>query len=107
MVALDTSDMLKKMGVEIVEAVATVAKALSVLHSAPPNFAVLDVSLRKTTNFEVAETLQSMDIPFCFVTGFGSDLDVPESLGSEIILTNPVNSKRLRATMTKLILQVK
>jgi light-regulated signal transduction histidine kinase (bacteriophytochrome)/CheY-like chemotaxis protein len=107
MVALDTSDMLKKMGVETVEAAATVDQALSLIQVSPPDFAVLDVSLRETTSFAIAETLQSMDIPFCFVTGFGSDLDVPARFESETILTKPTDLETLGATMTKLYLPIK
>ena len=102
MVALDTSDMLKNMGVEKIETAATVDQAVSVIQKAPPDFALLDVSLRETTSFSVAETLQSMDIPFCFVTGFGSDLDLPDQFKSQIVLTKPTDLKTLRATIRKL-----
>ena len=107
MVALDTSDMLKNMGVETVETCATVAHALSVIQAAPPDFAILDVSLRETDSFSVADMLKSMDIAFCFVTGFGSDLNSPERFETETVLTKPTNSKTLRETMTKLYVPAK
>ena len=107
MVALDTADMIKKMGVETVEACATVSQSQALIKSDPPDFAILDVSLRETDSFPVAELLQSMDIPFCFVTGFGSDLEIPERFKTETVLTKPTNTKTLLATITKLYLKVK
>ena len=105
MVALDTSDMLKNMGVETIQTCATVDQALASIQAAPPDFAVLDVSLRETTSFAVAKALKSIGIPFCFVTGFGSDLIIPDSLSAETVLTKPTNSEVLRGAMTKLYLQ--
>ena len=105
MVALDTSDMLQKMGVETVVTSATVAQALSFIKAESFDFAILDISLRDSNSFDVAEELDSLNIPFCFLTGFGSDLDMPEQFKTKTILTKPTNLMSLRNEILKLYTQ--
>ena len=102
MIAMDVSDMLKRLGIKTVHTSATVKQALRAIKSAPPDFALLDVSLRDETSFKAAKQLQSMNIPFCFATGYGSDISVDEDFRGVTILTKPVSAKQLRDTLIKI-----
>lgn len=102
MVAMDTSDMLQRLGVKTVETSAKVSHALSAIESIQPDFAVLDVSLRETDSFAVALALKAKSTPFCFVTGFGSDAELPSSLQSETLLAKPLEMDTLRSVINEL-----
>lgn len=102
MVAIDMVDMFQQIGVHSVETAATVAQALRLLEDFTPDFALLDVSLRRGTTFEVATVLQDRGIPFCFGTGYGSDLEMPDEFKERTILTKPVDSAVLHATVLTL-----
>jgi len=58
MVALDTADMIKKMGVETVEACATVSQSQALIQSDPPDFAILDVSFLKLKPYSLSQQIQ-------------------------------------------------
>ncbi|TNC49588.1 response regulator [Rubellimicrobium rubrum] len=70
-VAEDLQDELEQQGAEVLGPVATVEAALSLLESGPlPERAILDVNLRGTMVFPVADALRGRGIPFVFVTGY-------------------------------------
>ncbi len=100
MIAMDMSDMLKTLGVEIVETFATIEQAKNgLLKNEPPDIAILDISLRDTLSFEFAEILVRENIPFCFATGYSSNYDIPSIFEAVPVLTKPVNIKALKATL--------
>jgi len=90
MVAIDTSDMLAKIGFDEIEKCATVAKASVLLKSFVPDFAVLDISLKTETSYDIADILIEKSIPFCFATGYGSQYSMPERFKSVTILSKPI-----------------
>lgn len=102
MVAIDMVDLLRQIGVKTVETCATVAQAMKALEAFTPDFALLDVSLRSDTSFEAARILEERGIPFCFATGYGSDHIMPDQFKDRTILTKPVDSAVLHATVLSL-----
>ncbi|MFK7958623.1 MAG: HWE histidine kinase domain-containing protein [Lysobacterales bacterium] len=102
MVALDTAEMLERMGVNRILTCATIDQAMRELEEITPDCAIMDISLRRGTSFELAETLVARQIPFCFATGYGSENKIPEALSQVTVLTKPVDEKTLRTTVESL-----
>src|SRR5262245_46746071 len=82
-IALDFEDTILGFGVETVRIAGSVAKALDLIAERPPDFALLDVSLIQEKSFAVAERLETLQIPFAFVTGYGADARLPAALSSK------------------------
>ncbi|NNU17402.1 GAF domain-containing protein [Parvularcula sp. ZS-1/3] len=93
--AMDMVDSISRLGAEHIETAATVETALRELKMHKFDFAVLDMNLRGTVSFEIAERLIELQIPFIFVTGYGSRIDVPPELRDIPILTKPVDDGSL------------
>ena len=102
MIAMDVSDMLKRIGVKTVYTCATVKQAMRVIENNSPDFALLDVSLRDETSFAAAQHLEALKIPFCFATGYGSDVSIADDFPDAVVLTKPVSAKIIDDTLRKL-----
>jgi len=72
-IALDFEDTILGFGVKAVRCASNVAHALIMIDERKPDFALLDIGLVKEKSFEVAERLETLKIPFAFVTGYGGD----------------------------------
>jgi len=101
MVAMEMAEMLRGFGAAHVQTSATVAKAKIALAKVKPDFAVLDISLRDEESFEIAFKLLEMNVPFIFVSGFGSNYEMPKELKGQTILTKPVEENELKSTIMK------
>jgi DNA-binding NtrC family response regulator len=110
-IALDFEDTISGFGIAAVRTAGNVALALSMIDERRPDFALLDVGLAREKSFDVAERLVALEIPFVFVTGYGSDRVVaafadrprlPKPCPSEALLSvmrrlcRPGDSKRVR-----------
>ena len=68
LIALDLAQVVAAAGADVLGPAHTVAKALSLIDSAPIDCAVLDWRLEKETVLAVAERLSSAGLPFLFHT---------------------------------------
>lgn len=73
---------------------ARVPEALALVASAPPDVAVLDVSLRGERSFPIARALTDKAVPFIFMTGYVS-IDIPEEFRGAPLLNKPIDEARL------------
>ena len=71
-IALDLEDTVLGLGVATVRTAGHVATALDMIAARTPDFALLDVGLVHENSFAIAERLTTLNIPFAFVTGYGS-----------------------------------
>ena len=101
--AMDMVESLTRLGAERVETAGTVEEALRAAKRERFDFAVLDMNLRGTVSFEVAEYLRSEGVPFVFVTGYGSKIDMPSTLADVPILTKPIDDGTLSSSLTRLL----
>ncbi|WFU17065.1 response regulator [Bradyrhizobium sp. CB3481] len=99
-IALDFEDTIHGFGVKSVRIAATVAKALELIEDKPPQFALLDVGLIREESFAVAERLETLQIPFAFVTGYGADAMLPTAFATRPRLPKPCSTDALRALLT-------
>ena len=101
--AMDMVESLTRLGAKTVETAGSVEEALRWIAKTPFDFAVLDMNLRGTVSFDVAERLQEANTPFVFVTGYGATMDIPPSLTDIAILTKPIDEGTLAASLGDLL----
>lgn len=100
--AMDMVDSLSQLGTEHVETASSLESGLKLADKAELDFAVLDMNLRGTVSFAIADKLLERGTPFLFVTGYGSSIDLPEHLEGIPILTKPVDEGTLSKTIQDL-----
>ena len=98
-VALDTEETLKRLGVAVVITASSVSQALAAIEKHLPAFALLDVNLGSETGFAVAERLAGLQIPFAFATGYGEQFAVPAMFANAPKIGKPYNVDMLRAML--------
>jgi light-regulated signal transduction histidine kinase (bacteriophytochrome)/CheY-like chemotaxis protein len=99
-IALDTEDMLRKIGVNTVRIVGGVAEALKLIEDRLPDFALLDVNLGEETSFDIAERLAARGSPFAFTSGYGEPVAFPDKFSHVQRLRKPYSIDLLRALLT-------
>ena len=99
-ISLYFEDTILGFGVRTVRTAANVARTLELITERRPDFALLDVSLVRGENtFAIAERLDALKVPFVFITGYGADIRLPESLAGKPRLTKPCSSETLEAAL--------
>ena len=94
-IALDTEDCLREIGLEKVQVESSVAGALDTLKSNTPDLVLLDYNLGKESSERVALALKEKGIPFWLATGYGEMEDRLEELGACGLLTKPYGRDEL------------
>src|ERR1700751_6229316 len=79
-IALDFEDTVLRFGVKTVRTAGSVARALQLIDERVPDFALLDIALLRENSFAVAERLESLGVPFSFISGYGVDAALPAAL---------------------------
>ncbi len=100
-IALDFEDTILGLGVKSVRTAPSVARALKMIADRAPDFAMLDVSLIREKSFAIAERLDALNIPFCFVTGYGADVRLPAPFAKRPRLVKPCSTDALQAMLTQ------
>ncbi|EJN12600.1 response regulator with CheY-like receiver, AAA-type ATPase, and DNA-binding domains [Bradyrhizobium sp. YR681] len=98
-IAIDFEDRLLGFGVTSVRTVGSVAQALEVITTRPPDFALLDVELIREKSFAIADRLAALKIPFVFVTGYGAETRIPSQFAARPRLQKPCPSDALEAAL--------
>ena len=99
-ISLYFEDTILGFGARTVRTAANVARALELIAERAPDFALLDVGLvRGEKTFVIAERLDALKVPFAFITGYGADIRLPESLADKPRLAKPCSSETLEAAL--------
>ncbi|WP_298431435.1 HWE histidine kinase domain-containing protein [uncultured Jannaschia sp.] len=101
--SMDMVESLTRRGADVVETAATVEEALRLIRKEKFDAAILDMNLRGVVSFAVGDELMAKGVPFMFVTGYGSTVDVPPSFKDVPILTKPVDDGTLAASLAELL----
>jgi DNA-binding NtrC family response regulator len=101
LIALDFEDRVLGLGVARVRTAGNVARALDMIADRVPDFALLDVDLVREKSFAVAERLDTLQIPFAFVTGHGADVRLPPAFAHRPRLPKPCLTDALEAAMKR------
>lgn len=88
-IAMDTEDSLRALGVSIVTTAGNVATAIDSINADPPDFAILDYNLGNESSEAVAKRLRDDGIPFVLATGYGELADTIEEYGAQALLKKP------------------
>lgn len=99
LIALDFEDRILGFGVKSVRAAGSVAGALDLIADRLPDFVLLDVALVREKSFAVAERLQALNVPFVFITGYGSEAKLPPEFANTPLLPKPCPSDALEAAL--------
>ncbi|CAN5215609.1 response regulator [soil metagenome] len=89
LIALDASETIRAFGVASVRTAGSVAGASRLIAERAPDFVLLDVGLIREKSFAVAEQLETLKIPFVFVTGYSGDGRIPARFAHIAVLAKP------------------
>lgn len=100
LVSMLTEDMLTDLGYQVESSVATLAEGLAAASSGSFEVAVLDVNLRGTMSFPIADILLERGVPFVFASGY-SDGGVEPRFANVHRLQKPFTQDLLETTLAK------
>lgn len=100
-IALDTEEMLRELGVAEVLVSGSVTQALRAIEKETPEFAVLDFNLGEESSEPVARELARRGVPFVLATGYSAKEVRFEELGAKAILKKPYDKSDLAKALTK------
>jgi two-component sensor histidine kinase/HAMP domain-containing protein len=95
LVAMNLSKSLVELGFSIVGPYSTLAKAATAAVETEVDAALLDVNLSGETVYPVAEILASKNVPFAFITGYGTEA-LPSKYANAPVLQKPVDQRTLQ-----------
>lgn len=72
LVSMLIEDMLTDIGCTCIDVASSVEGAMEALSRADPDFAMLDLNLNGKRSFPIADILAAREIPFVFLSGYGS-----------------------------------
>ena len=94
-IALDTEESLKRLGVASVETASGVSSALAAIAAHPPDIAIVDFNLGQESSTEVVAVLARLDVPFVLATGYAELEDKIAELGAMGIVRKPYGQSEI------------
>ncbi|MGB3469667.1 MAG: HWE histidine kinase domain-containing protein [Erythrobacter sp.] len=88
-IALDTEENLKRLGVASIDVASSVSGALAAMTKRLPDFAIIDFNLGPESSTPVAEKLRELSVPFVLATGYADLGDQGDQLGAMATLRKP------------------
>jgi ActR/RegA family two-component response regulator len=88
-IALDTEENLKRLGVADVQVESSVAGALTAIAESPPDFALIDFNLGGESSEPIAAALRAAGVRFVLATGYAEGGSTFERLGADAVLRKP------------------
>jgi light-regulated signal transduction histidine kinase (bacteriophytochrome)/CheY-like chemotaxis protein len=104
MIALRFEQTLKHLGAAQVWIAGTLDEAMSLLSTERLDLVVLDVDLKGTPSFPLADVLLARGVPFFFETGYGLSVQLPVRFARVPVISKPPNESaliRALATVTR------
>ena len=95
-------DILEQLGYEIVGPAHTVAVALGLIETTPPDAAILDMNLGKELSYPAADALRVRRIPFMFLTGYVAP-GIDARFHNEVVMTKPFDFETIRQALSHLL----
>jgi CheY-like chemotaxis protein len=86
LIASMVAEWIEELGHEVAGPCHNVTSALTQIHATPPDAAIIDVTLRSGSGYEVAESLVAQRIPFVFATGQAEGSLLPRFLGTPVLV---------------------
>ncbi|TRD10973.1 GAF domain-containing protein [Erythrobacter insulae] len=98
-IALDTEENLKRLGVKSVQIESSVSGALASIKKRRPDFAIVDFNLGIESSEPVAIELKQRGIRFVLATGYAEMADQIEKLGAEALLSKPYGRSEIESLL--------
>lgn len=98
LIALDLKMHLEDAGYLVRGPAASVEEGLAILDREPVCTAILDMNIRGSTSFEIAERLAGEGTPFMFLSGNDANR-LLDKFSDRIVLTKPIQYDRLLAEL--------
>jgi CheY-like chemotaxis protein len=98
LVAMMLEEMLQELNCSVLGPAGDLAEAMGFAEKAEFDLALLDVSLRRTPSFPVADILRKRGIPFAFMTGYGAQ-DFPAAYQQLPRLSKPFDLPDLQRAL--------
>jgi CheY-like chemotaxis protein len=102
LLSMDMEASLVEVGCEVAGPAGTLAKAKQLIASADYEAALLDANLAGESVDELAAALTQRNIPFAFVTGYGTDA-LPQGFREARVLGKPFGKQQLRSVVQALL----
>jgi DNA-binding response OmpR family regulator len=90
LIALDVQMRIQEAGYKVLDPVASVEEAMSALDTSAVCAAILDMNIRGSTSFPIAERLQAEGIPFIFLSG-NDTYQLQDKFSGRQVLTKPID----------------
>ncbi len=94
-IAIDTEECFRSLGLETVAVQGTVDGALKCLERETFDLALLDFNLGTESSERVAEDLKARGIPFWLATGYGEMAERLDEMGAQGLLVKPYGREEL------------
>jgi len=98
-IALDTEENLKRLGVPSVRVESSVEGALQAIAEAPPDLAIIDFNLGNESSAPVAAALRERGVRFLLATGYAESASDMETLGADGVLRKPYGRSELERAL--------
>ncbi len=98
-IALDTEESLKSIGVGSVDIASHTEAALAAIADNPPDFAIVDFNLGDTSSLAVTEELARRTIPFVLATGYSEMSEESGRLGAIGIVRKPYGREEIEQAL--------
>ena len=100
LVAMNLSTSLAELGFHVVGPYSTLAKAAAAAAEMEVDAALLDVNLSGKVVYPVADILASKNVPFAFITGYGTAA-LPDKYANAPVLQKPVDNETLQLLLAQ------
>jgi two-component SAPR family response regulator len=95
LIAYSLAAILEDNGFEVVGPYATVSSALQGIETLDPDIAILDINMGDgTTSEPLADILMDKQVPFAFVTGYGSVVSISSRFNDIVKMHKPVRTTK-------------
>lgn len=102
LIAAMVQEWLGELDCEVVGPANSVTGALGLLEAAPPDAAILDLSLGREESYPVADALTARGIPFAFLTGYGANGLAPR-FKDNLVIAKPFDFKDVKSAVIQLL----
>ncbi len=103
--SMELEKIMLSLGCQHVSCAADAEQARLLVEHESFQIAVLDIHLGSGTSLQLAEHLQRLGLPLVFLSGYGDQLTIPESLHKAPRLSKPVQREQLAAAIRSVIHQ--
>jgi len=100
-IALDTEENLKRLGVAEVQIESSVTGALAAIAEARPDFAIIDFNLGGESSEPITEALRAAGVRFVLATGYAEGASGFDRLGAEQVLRKPYGMTEIERLLVR------